>query len=170
MSVKRSLHRVYLALGTNLGDRAANIAEAVRRMADLGTVAAVSSLHETAPWGISEQPAFLNAACLLLTRLAPHDLLVALKRIEHEMGRMPTVRNGPRLIDIDILFYDNLILALPGLTIPHARLHERSFVLLPLLDIAPDLVHPVLKQTVREMAQALDSTPQATQESDEHVS
>jgi 7,8-dihydro-6-hydroxymethylpterin-pyrophosphokinase len=86
------------------------------------------------------------------------------------MGRMPTVRNGPRLIDIDILFYDNLILSLAGLTIPHARLHERSFVLLPLLDIAPDLVHPVLKQTVREMAQALDSTPQATQESDEHVS
>ena len=155
------VHRVYLAMGTNLGDRAANIAEAVQRLGKLGSVVAVSSLHETEPWGIADQPAFLNAACLLLTTLAPHDVLLAIKRIERDMGRTLTVRNGPRLIDIDILFYDELVLTTPGLDIPHAHMHERSFVLLPLVEIAPDVVHPVLKRTVRELAEALGSEPHA---------
>ena len=155
------VHRVYLAMGTNLGDRAANIAEAVQRLGKLGSVVAVSSLHETEPWGIADQPAFLNAACLLLTTLAPHDVLLAIKRIERDMGRTLTVRNGPRLIDIDILFYDELVLTTPGLDIPHAHMHERSFVLLPLVEIAPDVVHPVLKRTVRELAAALGSEPHA---------
>ena len=165
MKAAQRLHRAYLGLGTNLGDRAANIAGALRRMADFGTVAAVSSLYETEPWGIAEQPKFLNAACLLMTALPPHDLLVALKHIEQAMGRTPTVRNGPRLIDIDILFYDDVILATPGLTIPHARLHERSFVLRPLLEIAPDVVHPVLKRTVCALAETVGNEEQGAKES-----
>jgi 2-amino-4-hydroxy-6-hydroxymethyldihydropteridine diphosphokinase len=159
------LHRAFLGLGTNLGDRAANIGAALQRLAKLGTMAAVSSLYETEPWGITEQPKFLNAACLLLTTLSPHDLLPAVKRIEQAMGRAPTVRNGPRLIDIDILFYDDVILATPGLTIPHAGLHTRSFVLRPLLEIAPDVVHPVFKRTVRELADALGDQQQGARES-----
>jgi 2-amino-4-hydroxy-6-hydroxymethyldihydropteridine diphosphokinase len=148
---------VYLGLGTNLGDRAANIAQALHRLGSLGTVLAVSSLHETEPWGIAEQPKFLNAACLLQTELSPLELLLALKRIESAMGRTPTARNGPRLIDMDILFYDDLVLSTPELTIPHPCLHERPFVLLPLREIAPDIVHPVLKRTVSELADQLAS-------------
>jgi 2-amino-4-hydroxy-6-hydroxymethyldihydropteridine diphosphokinase len=158
--MKPTLHTVYLGLGTNLGDRAANIAEVLRRLAGLGALITVSSLHETEPWGVQDQPRFLNAACLLRTTLRPRQLLAAIKRIEREMGRMPTVRNGPRLIDIDILLYDDLVLSTPDLTIPHPGMHERSFVLLPLREIAPDAVHPVLKHTVRELADSFSREPQ----------
>jgi 2-amino-4-hydroxy-6-hydroxymethyldihydropteridine diphosphokinase len=145
-------HIVYLALGSNLGDRAANLKQAIAALTPQMEVKSKSQVYETPPWGIEDQPKFLNQAVKVTTYLEPEQLLKHLKRLEVALGRKESVPNGPRLIDIDILFYDDLILNKPSLVIPHPRLHERGFVLLPLMDIAPDLVHPVNKKSVREMA------------------
>lgn len=147
-------HAIYLALGTNLGDRLANLRAAIAALAPQARVLAESRIYETEPWGFSEQPAFLNMAVRAETDLAPADLLAFLKSLETDLGRTPTFRNGPRLIDIDILFYDDLILDIPPLVIPHPRLHERDFVLVPLADIAPDVIHPVLNQSIRALLDA----------------
>jgi 2-amino-4-hydroxy-6-hydroxymethyldihydropteridine diphosphokinase len=152
---------VILALGTNLGDRLANLAAAQAMLAEHMTLIARSPVYETPPWGFTDQPAFLNMTLIGRTLRAPGaqsalDLLAALKNIEQELGRQPTFRNGPRLIDLDILFYASLVLDLPGLTIPHPRLAERQFVLVPLADIAPGFVHPVSGLTVRQMLERLD--------------
>lgn len=132
--------RVYLSLGTNLGDREANLEQAVERLSRLGVLAAQSRMMNTEPWGVKDQPDFLNMAVALDTTLDPLDLLIAVKTIEVEMGRIPSPRYGPRLIDIDILWYGGETVNLPGLTIPHPRMRERDFVLVPLADIAPELV------------------------------
>jgi 2-amino-4-hydroxy-6-hydroxymethyldihydropteridine diphosphokinase len=115
------------------------------------TVVAKSRIYETPPWGYTEQDAFLNQVVKAETYLEPQPLLKHIKRLETALGRAPTFPNGPRLIDIDILFYDDLVLDTPSLVIPHPRLHERAFVLVPLNDIAPELTHPALKKTVREL-------------------
>jgi 2-amino-4-hydroxy-6-hydroxymethyldihydropteridine diphosphokinase len=145
-------HIVYLALGSNLGDRHTNLKQAIAALTPQMEVKAKSQVYETPPWGVEDQPKFLNQVVKAKTYLEPEQLLKHLKRLEIALGRKESVPNGPRLIDIDILFYDDLVLNTPGLTIPHPRLHERGFVLLPLMDIAPDLVHPVSQQSVREMA------------------
>ena len=150
-------HIVYLALGSNLGDRLANLKQAIAALTPQMDVKAKSQVYETPPWGYEDQPAFLNQAVKAKTYLDPESLLKHLKRLEVALGRKESFPNGPRLIDIDILFYDDVVLDTPSLTIPHPRLHERGFVLLPLMDIAPDLVHPLSKKTVREMA-ALSNT------------
>ena len=150
-------HIVYLALGSNLGDRLANLKQAIAALTPQMDVKAKSQVYETPPWGYEDQPAFLNQAVKAKTYLDPESLLKHLKRLEVALGRKVSFPNGPRLIDIDILFYDDVVLDTPSLTIPHPRLHERGFVLLPLMDIAPDLVHPLSKKTVREMA-ALSNT------------
>ncbi len=152
------MHTVYLGLGTNLGDRGGNLQAAVAALSPLVEVTAESKVYETPAWGFEDQPAFLNMAVKALTDLAPGDLLAYLKRIEARLGRTATFRWGPRLIDIDILFYDDLVLETPELVIPHARLHERAFVLIPLLDIDPDLVHPLLRKTVRELSEGVDAS------------
>ena len=149
---------VYLALGTNLGDRPANLRAAIVALPPSVVVLQSSSMYETPPWGFTNQPAFLNMAVKAETRLEPAALLAHLKRIEQELGRTPTVRWGPRVIDMDILFYDDLVLETPEATIPHPRLHERAFVLIPLADIAPDLRHPVLGKTVAEMLAECDTS------------
>lgn len=150
--------RILLALGTNLGDRWANLRRAVRALARLMVVERVSPVYETAPWGIADQPEFLNLCLSATTTLAPEPLLAALKGLEARLGRRPGRRWGPRLIDMDLLFYDDLIWQGGGLSLPHPRLAERAFVLAPLADIAPGFRHPQSGLTVAEMAAAVDMT------------
>ena len=150
-------HIVYLALGTNLGDRSTNLRAAFKAMSPEIKVIVESKVYETPPWGYEDQPAFLNMAVKGETVLKPESLLKRLKQLEVQLGREQSFRWGPRLIDIDILFYDDLILESESLTIPHPRLHERAFVLVPLADIAPDFVHPVLKETIKELSVRVDT-------------
>ena len=142
---------VYLSLGSNLGNRAANIYGALRRLAANIQLDEISTLYETEPVGLADQPWFLNLVCRARTNLAPEALLTLAKTIEQDMGRKKTVRFGPRSIDIDILMYDDLVLSTPQLEIPHPRLHERGFVLIPLREVAPHLIHPVLQRSVSEL-------------------
>ncbi len=137
----RDAIEIGLGLGSNIGDGPGNIAAALRRLAESGAieVTAVSSIYKTAPWGYLDQPPFANACALALTRLDPVQLLAAVKKIEVDMGRQRTVRWGPRLIDIDILFYGDVALAVPELNLPHKELFNRAFVLVPLAEIAPHL-------------------------------
>lgn len=150
------LHEVYLAFGANLGDRAATMRAAHHRLATSIDFVQCSPLYETPPWGDLDQPPFLNAVCHAYTVLAPHDLLALLKQTERDLGRVAARHWGPRAIDLDILFYDDLVLDTPSLTLPHPRLHERAFVLVPLLTIAPQLRHPVLHKNIAELAADID--------------
>lgn len=127
--------RAAIGIGSNAGDAAANVRLAFERLAELGTVVARSPLYRTAPWGVVDQAPFVNAAAALDTALDPRALLAALKRIESEQGRVATFRWGPRVLDLDILTYGDVRLDAPDLVIPHARLHERAFALVPLAAI-----------------------------------
>ena len=148
---------VHLALGSNLGDRSINMNRAILRLSHSVRVLAESPIYETPPWGVTDQPAFLNMVIKAETDLSPVALLEFLKTLEQEMGRQPSVRYGPRLIDLDILFYDDLVLETLELTIPHPRLHERAFVLVPLCDLAPEMVHPLLDLTIRSLKEKVDA-------------
>src|SRR5512137_2942197 len=152
------LHRVYLALGGNMGDRQGNLLQALQLIRARAFIEEVSPCYETKPVGHLEQPDFLNMTCLATTDLSPQDLLFFLKQIERHMGRQASFRNAPRPIDVDILLYDDLILESPELTIPHPRMSERAFVLVPLADIAAAVVHPVLKLTIAELLQRVDKS------------
>ncbi|MDX2028255.1 MAG: 2-amino-4-hydroxy-6-hydroxymethyldihydropteridine diphosphokinase [Alphaproteobacteria bacterium] len=152
------MEKIALALGSNQGDCLAALRAAVERLAAYMQVTAVSPVYETAAAYIANQPSFLNAALVGETRLAPLALLWNLKKLETELGRLPTFHYGPRLIDIDILFYGDQVVATPELTVPHPRMAEREFVLCPLADIAPDWVHPQTGMTVSEMLERVAST------------
>jgi 2-amino-4-hydroxy-6-hydroxymethyldihydropteridine diphosphokinase len=147
-------HIVYLALGSNLGDRQENLKQAIASLSPQMDVKAKSNVYETPPWGYENQPQFLNQVVKVQTYLQPEPLLKHIKRLEVALGRKATFQNGPREIDIDILTYDDLVLNTPVLTLPHPHMHERGFVLLPMMDIAPDLVHPLIRKSVREMLSA----------------
>ena len=143
---------VYLLLGSNLGERDDNMKKALKLVErDCGKVIKQSHNYETEAWGLKEQNRFLNCAVLIETALTPMLLLNALKHIEFECGRTETVKWGPRIIDIDILFYDEEIIREPGLVIPHPLLQERRFTLVPLNEIAAGFIHPVFKKTIGEL-------------------
>lgn len=142
---------VHIALGTNLGERESNLHRAIAAFPPAVTALERSPVYETPPWGLAKQPAFLNMVVKGETSLKPLRLLEFLKSLETSMGRVPTIRYGPRLIDLDILFYGDQVLDSPGLSIPHPRLHERAFVLVPLVDLSPALVHPVLGKSMRTL-------------------
>ncbi|MDD5467349.1 MAG: 2-amino-4-hydroxy-6-hydroxymethyldihydropteridine diphosphokinase [Anaerolineales bacterium] len=150
------MHIVYLALGTNLGDRVANLRAARDALPPVVVVEACSSIYETPPWGYTEQPAFLNQVLRGCTRRLPQSLLAYLKRTENQLGRQKSFHYGPRLIDIDILYYDQLVLQSESLTIPHPHMAQRAFVCVPLAEIAPNLRHPVLGVTSQELLSGLD--------------
>jgi 2-amino-4-hydroxy-6-hydroxymethyldihydropteridine diphosphokinase len=150
------MHKVvFLSLGSNVGDRAANLNDAIGRLAALGQVVAVSSFYETEPVGFTVQPWFLNCALKLDTEKMPRQLIAGILDLEQEMGRRRAQKNGPRTIDIDILLFGSSIVETKSLTIPHPAMHERRFVLEPLAEIAPDVRHPALKRSIRELRDAL---------------
>ena len=156
-SLENMEHNIYIGLGTNLGERETNLRDAVKALAPKISVLAKSLIYETAPWGFSDQPNFLNQVVAAKTNLSSFKLLAYLKNIEACMGRKPTFRNGPRVVDMDILFYDDCVIQEDQLIIPHPRLHLRAFVLVPLVEIAPNLQHPILGCTMQALLHSLGS-------------
>lgn len=143
---------VYLLLGGNLGNRTAYLQQARESIAaQVGSITNSSKLYETAAWGKTDQPAFLNQVLEVQTELTPEQVLQRINLIEHELGRVRQEHWGARVIDIDILFYDSLVLQSQRLTIPHPQLHLRRFTLMPLAELAPHLAHPVLKKSIAEL-------------------
>jgi 2-amino-4-hydroxy-6-hydroxymethyldihydropteridine diphosphokinase len=147
---------VYIGIGSNLGNRRKNCRDAIELLKKKGVIVNKnSSFYKTEPWGIKDQPKFLNVAIEIETDLKPHDLLAVLKKVEDEIGRKKSYKWGPRLIDLDILFFGNIVIDEDNLKIPHPLMHEREFVLRPLQEIAPDMVHPLFKIKVGELLQQL---------------
>jgi 2-amino-4-hydroxy-6-hydroxymethyldihydropteridine diphosphokinase len=151
------MHPVYLSLGTNLGDRFGNLSRAVEQLREHLTVTAVSPVYSTEAWGYKDQPSFINACVAAMTSLSPRELLKVVKGIERDMGRTPTRHWGPRLIDIDIIFYNGQVVDEPDLVVPHPHVAERAFVLAPLADIIPNFAHPVTGVTVQDMLEVIDT-------------
>lgn len=153
------MHTAYIGIGSNLGNREENCELAIKLLIKNGiTVTKRSSMLETEPWGVKEQPNFINMALEIETSLKPDELLHFLKNIEIEVGRLPTAHWGPRVIDLDILLYDDIVLKTSELEIPHPGISEREFVLKPLAEIAPKKIHPVLRKSIRDLLQETDSS------------
>jgi 2-amino-4-hydroxy-6-hydroxymethyldihydropteridine diphosphokinase len=148
---QRTTNLAYLSLGSNIGDREAQLRQAIARLEATGHITAISSLYETEPVEFTQQALFLNCAAGLETSLAPEELMSRLLKIERELGRERAQKKGPRTIDIDILLFGDMVMNSPELTIPHPAMTGRLFVLEPLAEIAPEVVHPVLQKTVRQL-------------------
>jgi 2-amino-4-hydroxy-6-hydroxymethyldihydropteridine diphosphokinase len=159
-ALAKDMHKIiYLSLGSNLADRVQNLNTAVERLGALGKVVAISSLYETEPVGYADQPWFLNCAVKLSTEKMPKQLLSRILDLEQKMGRRRIQKNGPRIIDIDILLFGHSIVNTQTLVVPHPEMHNRRFVLEPLAEIAPDERHPILKRTIRELRDGLAPGP-----------
>ena len=143
---------VYLSLGSNLGDRRANLKKALRLLSEGVEIVKVSSVYDTEPIDVGEQQRFLNLMCCVNTNISPVQLLSFIKDIESSMGRDLSLRNVPRVVDIDIIFYGDIIIESPELVIPHPRMRERAFVLVPFAEIAPEVVHPVTGERIGDLA------------------
>jgi len=146
---------VYITLGTNLGDREENLKIALDGITAFGEITKKSSILETPPMGYEDQGDFLNMAIELKTNLSPIDLIIKFQEIEHKMGRTREFKNGPRIIDLDIILFNNEVIETDSLTIPHPGMQTRDFVLNPLSEIAPEVVHPILNKTINELKNGL---------------
>ena len=156
MARKEKSETVYLGLGSNLGERTDNLVNAIRKLSQKTKIEQTSSVYETEPVGYEDQPLFLNAVISLTTELEPLELLRFIKQIEVELGRRPDFRNAPRIMDIDILFYGDRILQSGELTIPHPRIAERAFVLVPLAEIAPEFIYPIATVKIDDLLAVAD--------------
>jgi 2-amino-4-hydroxy-6-hydroxymethyldihydropteridine diphosphokinase len=146
------MNNVYLLIGGNMGDRLKNLSESTNCVEkEVGAIVKKSSIYETAAWGVTDQPSFLNQVLFVSTKLSAEDVLKTILSIEEKMGRKRVEKMGPRTIDIDILFYNDEIISLPNLSIPHPHIANRRFVLEPLAEIAPAFVHPVLQKNITEL-------------------
>ena len=147
----------YIGLGSNLGDRSKNLSGAIERLSRIGMTGAISAIYETKPWGVDGyQPRYLNQVAAVNTTLDPLEVVAELLGIEHSLGRIRQEKNAPRTLDLDLLLHGESVVDASGVAVPHPRLHERAFVLVPLAEIAPDIIHPVLNQTIFELAEAAD--------------
>ena len=156
MILKENLHTAHIALGSNLGDKEANLRRALELLDERGVeVVKVSTFICTEPYGVTDQPQFLNAVCQVRTSLEPLALLHTLLGIEQEMGRVRLRHWGERNIDLDLLLYEDVVMDTPELKLPHPDMQNRDFVLLPLFEIAPELIHPVLRKNIRELKEKL---------------
>ncbi len=151
---------VYLGIGSNLGNRESNLAKALEALSRRMTIERISSIYETEPVGYVEQPWFLNMVCSGTTGLDPFEVLSLAKEIEAQLGRIPDFPNAPRTIDIDIIFYDDRIIETTDLVIPHPRMVERAFVLIPLAEIAPEFIHPANGTSVKELLSKIINSKQ----------
>lgn len=163
---------VYIGFGSNIGDRLSYIQNAIHALSEVEgiTLQQISSLYETEPVGYEEQARFLNGVVAIETDLSPHTLLQTLKQIETAIGRQHRTRWGPREIDMDILIYEDLCLQTPNLIIPHPEMHLRRFVLAPLAEIAPDVVHPVFNETIQTLLDRLEDDKSVVKNKDSDLS